>query len=167
VKRAKEDPEYTSFLSHFGEFKSVDVHKSAVGLNDLLLDRIEEIRKNSEDNREIVSILRKSSFFNNLISFMDAQRRGAVMTQTLHLSGKTAGQGGTQPPIFMSISFRLGQLTEDGVRHLCEEIRNEAGVERVALYENLHGYMIRVFGKEDIINFMNIRRLIPTSFVVE
>jgi hypothetical protein len=43
IKKSKEDPHYTTFLKHFGEFEIAHVEKKEGSLNDVVLSRLDDI----------------------------------------------------------------------------------------------------------------------------
>ena len=43
INKSKDDPDYTTFLKHFGEFEVATIEKKKGSINDILLSRIDEI----------------------------------------------------------------------------------------------------------------------------
>lgn len=62
IKKSKEDPQYTTFLKHFGEFEIAHVEKKEGSFNDVILSRLDDIthqintiqRRNFNGNRVVI-----------------------------------------------------------------------------------------------------------------
>ena len=60
IKKSKEDPHYTTFLKHFGEFEIAHVEKKEGSLNDVVLSRLDDITHQ-------ISVLQRRSIGGNRV----------------------------------------------------------------------------------------------------
>ncbi|OPJ98910.1 hypothetical protein B1R44_10590 [Serratia marcescens] len=64
-KRATTDPEYTTFLKHFGTFKVAKLDEKEVGANEIFLEELKEIKRvlnNVIKNDNNIEYIKKNSF---------------------------------------------------------------------------------------------------------
>ncbi|EPH7219884.1 hypothetical protein ACS3L2_002625 [Serratia marcescens] len=65
-KRSQNDPEYTTFLKHFGTFKVAKLEEKEVGANELLLDEIRDFKKIISEQVNMVSRASRSTLFKDV-----------------------------------------------------------------------------------------------------